>query len=274
VLDLACRPERFPKDVRQSQLLKVRDALVAKSIEGFFSMTMLTIEGIMRRERADVFGSTRISGLPETCSVTKNEDLTEVIQAKVGGADIEMIKKEFVVEQTNRRLLHPEVVARVKAARSLGVRALKDVPRIGAFMITDPVGEIYLSNGNGDDLCAWQEKVRDVAQAIEARGLGIAQVKALGGTMAAGDPEKAWFAALSSAKDIHEQRAVERAFCEWADGDAIASHVAYGIDFFCSNDVGKSNGRNSVLDPGNRAWLTESYGVRFMTLEDLFAYLS
>ncbi|MEA5391184.1 hypothetical protein VB738_07905 [Cyanobium gracile UHCC 0139] len=260
-------------DVRQPYLPKVRDALAAKKIEGFFSMTMLTIEGIMRTDRADVFASTRVSSPPETYSVTKNEDLPEVIRASIGDADIETIKQRFVAEQPSRRQLHPEVVARVDAARALGVRALKDVPRVGAFTMTDPAGEIYLSNGEGDDLLTWQQRAHDVARTIEARGLGIAQVIALGTAMTAADPDKAWFSALADAKDIHEQRAVERAFGEWADGDAIASHVAYGIDVFCSADVGNSNAANSVLDPGNRAWLTATCGVRFMTFEDLLAYL-
>jgi len=36
VLDLACRPERFPKDVRQPELVKVREALAERMIEGVF----------------------------------------------------------------------------------------------------------------------------------------------------------------------------------------------------------------------------------------------
>jgi hypothetical protein len=66
---------------------------------------------------------------------------------------------------------------------------------------------------------------------------------------------------------------MERAFNEWADSDSVAVHVAYVLDIFCSDDVGKSNVTNSVLDPTNRAWLTATYGVRFMTFDDLAASL-
>ena len=273
VLDLACRPERFPKDARQPYLRKVHDALRAREIEGYYSITMLTIEGIIRKDRADVMASTLVSSPPETCSTTKNDELPEAIRAKIGDADIEKIQKKFVVEQPNRRSLHPEVVARVNAAHKLGVRALKDIPRIGAFNITDSAGENYLSNGEGDGLHAWQQKAHEVARTIEDRGLGRAQVKALGTAMNAASTEDLWFSSLANAKDIHEQRAVERAFAEWADGDAIASHVAYGIDVFCSADVGNSNATSSVLDPDNRDWLTESCGVKFMTFDDLLACL-
>ena len=101
----------------------------------------------------------------------------------------------------------------------------------------------------------------------------MAQVKALGKNLSFNDPQQTWFKALDKASDVHQQRAIERAFAEWADGDAIAAHIAYGIDIFCSADVGNSNVTNSVLDPTNRAWLTSTYEVQFMTFEDLAASL-
>jgi hypothetical protein len=174
------------------------------------------------------------------------------------------------VEQPGRKPLHPEVVARMKAAKALGIRILQDVPRTGAFRFTDPTGEYYLSRGTGND---WIAKAHEVSQAIEARGLGYAQVKALGEKIVASDPATAWFRALQKAADIHEKRAVERAFGEWADGDAVAAHIAYGLDVFYSADVGNSNATNSVLDPVNRAWLTATYDMRFMTFEELAASL-
>lgn len=272
VLDLACRPERFPKDVRQPGLQKVRDALVSGAIEGFYSVTMVTIEGIMRRDRAKVFASTRTK-ISESISVTKNTDLPEEIRAIVNGADVETVEMTMAVEQPARMPLHSEVVARMRAAQALGVRVLKAVPRTGAYLVTDPDGKFYLDNGEGEALKVWIDRVQDVAGAIENRGLGFAQVKALGHAIAAQDPEKAWYKALDGAKDIHQERAVERAFSEWADGDAIAAHVAYNLDVFCSADVGNSNATNSVLDPASRVWLTSTYGVKFMTFDDLLAQL-
>ncbi len=269
VLDLACRPERFPKDPRQPQMKKVHSALANGKLKGFYSETMLTIEGIMRRDRADVFAATQTVMHPETSQITDYADLPNVIQEKVGSGDLETIAMEFRVEQPRRKPLHPEVLERVKAAKTLGVKVLKGVPRIGAYHLTDHAGEYYLGRGEGDDLKAWIDKAHEVARAIEARGIGFAQVKALGRNMSASDPASAWFQSLDQATDVHQERSVERAFSEWADGDSVAVHVAYGIDVFCSADVGNSNATNSVLDPIHRSWLTETYGVRFMTFEDL-----
>jgi hypothetical protein len=273
VLDLACRPERFPKDPRQLLMKKVHDALASGQVKGFYSVTMLTIEGIMRQDRADVFAGTQTVMQPETTRIIKNSDLPEEIRQKVGSEDIETIGVELRVEQPDRKRLHPEIVARMQAAKALGVKVLKDVPRIGAFGITDPNSDYYLSRGEGAELKKWIDKAHEVARAIEARGVGFAQVKALGQKIGVSDPTSIWFRSLDKAGDIHEKRAVERAFGEWADGDSVASHVAYGLDAFCSADVGNSNATNSVLDPVNRAWLTATYGVRFMTFEDLAASL-
>ena len=273
VLDLACRPERFPKDPRQPLMQKVHDALANGQIDGFYSVTMLTIEGIMRRDRAEVFTGTRMVMQTETSQITRNADLPDRIQEKVGNEDLETITWKFQVEQPGRKLLQPEVINRMKAAKDLGLKVLEEVPRIGAFHITDQTGEYYLKRGEGAEIKAWIDKAHEVAQAIEARGIGIAQVNALGENMSASDPASTWFRCLDQATDIHQERAVERAFSEWADGDSLAAHVAYGLDVFCSDDVGKSNATNSVLGPTHRAWLTATYGVQFMTFEDLAANL-
>jgi hypothetical protein len=147
------------------------------------------------------------------------------------------------------------------------------VPRTGAFGISDPNKEYYLDIGDDEDaLRAWIDKAHEVSRAIEARGLGFAQVTGVGKRLS-NDPARAWFSALDSARDIHEERAIERALAEWADGDAIAAHIAYGLDVFCSADVGNSNAANSILDPTNRKWLTDTFGVKFMTFDELLSSL-
>ena len=273
VLDKACRPERHRKDPQQFLMQRTHDALANGKIEGFYSVTMLTIEGIMKKDRAKVFSGTRIVAQPERTKITKNADLPDSIQQSVGSADVETISREYRVEQPDRGPLQRETIARIRAAQALGLKALKAVPRIGAFHITDQSGNFYLDPGEGAALGTWIEKAHEVAEAIESRGVGVAQVKRLGEDMSSSDPECVWFRALDRATDCHEKRAVEKAFAEWADGDSLAVHVAYGLDIFCTHDKGKSAGPNSVLDPQHRAWLTGTYGVCFSTLDELVARL-
>ncbi len=273
VLDLACRPERFPKDPRQPGLSRVHDALAAGEIEGFYSVTMLTIEGIQNADRAEVFSTTKTVSRESPPFFTPNAELSAEVRQKVGDADLETIGVTYEVVQPARKPLHPEVIKRVQAAKALGVRVLKDPPRIGGFNITDPTGEFYLETGDGAALSAWIDTAQSVGREIDSRGVGFAQVKALGEKFGLREPGQTWFRALDQANDVHEQNAVKRAFGEWADGDSIASHVAYGLDVFCSADVGNSNATNSILDATNRAWLTSTYGTRFMSFEDLLASL-
>lgn len=269
VLDYACRPERYPKDPRD--IGKIKRALENGDIEGFYSVTMLTIEGVMNRDRAKLFGDTRIDVAEESVAPTDPMKIPQDVRERFGDGEWEEVRVEMRASQPGRQPLHHEVRRRVQAAKALGIKVLKDPPRIGAYELIDPDGDWYLDNGAGPERSAWTTRIHEVVRAIEARGVGMAQVKELG--LRNADTQKAWFEGLQKAKDIHEERAVERAFGEWADGDAVASHIAYGLDVFCSSDVGNSNATNSVLDAENRGWLELTYGVKFMKLDELLAHL-
>lgn len=272
VLDKVCRPTRHPKDPKQPLMQEIHNALVNRKILGFFSVTMLTIEGIKKEDRAKVFAGTQFVTKYSRTNTAKKIDLPDSIRQRGGSANATIISNEYQVTQPDRGPLHAETIARTHAAMALGLKALKAVPRIGAFRITDKSGQFYLDTGKDAALSAWIDKAYEVAEAIESRGVGIALVEQLGKAMGTSDSE-VWYRALVQARDVHERRAVERAFSEWADGDSVASHVAYGLDVFCTNDVGKSGSASSILDAEHRAWLTKTYRVRFMTLDELAARL-
>jgi hypothetical protein len=121
-------------------------------------------------------------------------------------------------------------------------------------------------------LAARLDKASGVADAIQARGLGYATAVQLGLKFSERDGKVGewWLQALRRAQDETERRKVQRAIREWADADSIAAHVGHGIDLFCSEDKGKSTGDEpSVLDGANRAWLTTTFGVKFVTLTEL-----
>jgi hypothetical protein len=227
-LELACRPERFPKDPRQPALAKVHDALLAGEIDGYYSVTMLTIEGIKKSDRAEVYAGTQVTPQPQTTEVVKNADLLPAVRDCVGTADIERITMAYKVEQPARKPLPPVFADLVIRARSMGLRALKAQPRLGAFTLNDPEGTFYAQVGDDAALTKWLERASEVSYAIEDKGVGIAQLKALGTKLADGDVSKNWFSALEDAKDVYERSAVSRAFAEWADADTLASHIAYG----------------------------------------------
>ncbi len=219
-----------------------------------------------------MMASSRLEQQPEKITTTKAADVPEAIRALMGNGDFDTVQVEMRAKQ-DRPPIHPEFGRRALAAKECGVRALKDVPRTGAFRITDPTGELYIDDSTRGELSAWISTIQGVAEAIEARGVGIAPLKAVGKDLQAANPQAIWYRGLDQATSPAEKTRVEKAFAEWADGDSIASHVAYGIEVFCTGDAGKSSGGPSVMDPSNRAWLTATYGIKFMTMRELADHL-
>lgn len=249
-LDKAARPERSPKDPDQSVYVRVHDGLSAGRLKGYFSETLVTLEGIQKKDRVAVLGSTRLER--QMSSTGKNT-----------------ITLSLTVQQ-DRKPLHPEFPRRIQAAQKIGMRALRGPARIGWIRIKDDDGTFFEPESSVLELSGRLDKVNEMATAIAARGVGYAIPQALGLQLSARDgASELWFQGLRRARDIHECRQVERAVKEWADGDSVATHYGYGIDLFCSEDFGKSASSASVLDDANRAWLTSAFGIKFVTLGQL-----
>ena len=260
-IDRAVRPERFPKDLRRAEYLTVNNALKDKRIHGFISDTLFSIEGMQKLERAGVFGGTYLK-------VTEQIHVEEADNGLVTKIDI-----QYHVNQPGRKPLHPEMARRISAAVGIGMRFLS-APRIGAIKIIDSENKLYVSETEqelGDRINLYHEALR----AIQARGVGIELCKQLGESFSKRDGKvEPWFKGLDRAQDVHEENAVARAFAEWADADAIAAHIGYGIDYFCTEDAGKSAGAASILDATNSSWLRQVYRVQFITLAELSKMVS
>jgi hypothetical protein len=210
----------------------------------------VTLEGIENKDRVDVLGSTRL-------------------ERKMSSAGGNTITLTLTVQQ-DRKPLHPEFPKRIEAAQKIGMRALRGPARIGWVRADDPDGTFFEPDASEIELSNRLNKVNDMATAIAARGVGDAIAKELAQKFSArDDASELWFQALRRAKDVHERRQVERAVGEWADGDSVAAHYGYGIDLFCSQDLGKSASSASVLDANHRQWLTDDFGIRFATLAEL-----
>ena len=71
-------------------------------------------------------------------------------------------------------------------------------------------------------------------------------------------------AGAGSGAQQDEKRKAREAINEWADGEAIAAHVAYGNDLFCTQDEAKGAGSQSVFSSVHRKWLENEYGIVFV----------
>jgi len=256
-LDKAARPERHPKDPARASFSKVHEALKTGRLRGYFSDTLVTLEGIENEDRVDVFGSTRLES--SSSSASKNA-----------------INMTIAVKQ-DRRPRHPELSKRIQAAQKIGMRALRGPARmVDGFSVKDDDGSFYERVDSVQELIARREIANEVDAAISNRGVGrrIAQSLGLEFSRRDGASGELWLQGLRRAT-VDERKKVQRAVAEWADADSISAHIGYKIDFFCTGDYGKGNaGTASIFDPTNRAWLMATYGVRFLTISDLAAMLA
>jgi hypothetical protein len=250
-------PDRFRRDVAHDQLRKINAALKDGRLVGYLSETLATLEGVQRAQRGAYFASVQ----PKIRRARKNLP---------GGGS----KLGFLVDANDSLHpgLHPVVARWIAASTSLGLLFLR-ASRIGAPR--PPVLHAnFVAEPTNKEQRERLERFAEVGRAIEARGAGIAGIRAIGERIKARTGSTgAWYMALSDAQDDQGRREIENAVAEWADGDSIAAHVAYGIDVFCSEDRGQSAGTPSIFDEENRAWLQETYGVRILSVQELAAEL-
>lgn len=248
-------PETSQRGARRTDSgTKVRAAIEAGRVQGFFCETLVTLEGIENKDRSDVLGSTRLQS--QTTSTAPN-----TFTLNIG-----------VLQ--DRKPLHPEFTDMVQAAKKLGLRALRAPARMGWIRIKDEDGTFFVPDGSTAELMDRMDKVNEMATTIAVRGVGQASAVALGLRFLARDgiPQPTlWFQGLRRTKSNGEREKVAKAVAEWADGDSVAAHYGYGIELFCSEDFGKGAQRPSILDHDNRAWLTGTFRIQFVTMAELAA---
>ena len=245
-LEAVARPKSRAKDPAHASYVAIHQAIKNGRIKGYFSQTYCTLEGIQSEDRPDVLGRTRV----ETSSTSPDRNTVNI--------RIEI--------RHHRKPLHRAHDAALQAVLQLGMRALRGPARmVDGLVIKDPDNAIYV-NEPIEQVIEHRSIANEVAAAIESRGVGRAVALELGLKFSerAGATGELWLQGLARAKP-DEYRLVRKAIGEWSDGDAIASHVGYGIGFFCTNDLGRSAGGPSILDAVNRAWLEETYDVVFVT---------
>jgi hypothetical protein len=127
--------------------------------------------------------------------------------------------------------------------------------------------DLYEPPGGILELTRCMDKVNDLTTKINARGVGEARAIKLGlqglPNQSAAN-QKIWLEGLKNAKP-NEVRSVT---AEWADADSVAAHYGFGIQLFCTEDMGRGSGP-SVLNADNRRWLKEAFGIEFVTVDQL-----
>lgn len=76
------------------------------------------------------------------------------------------------------------------------------------------------------------------------------------------------------AKDYKgSEKKFNEAVAEWSDGDSVASHIASGIDYFCTYDEAKGAGSNSVFSSRVKNALKAEFGQIVLNPSELIAIM-
>ena len=243
-------PNVFPKPPsKHAQLLAVHNALKIGQFTGFICESVVTLEGLKKSDRP-TFMTTQTMR-PRTIETGDPESKITV----------------FAPDQSARPNLMPVLTDRLKDAVALGIRVI-ELPYYKELSL--PPGFLMEMSD------AFVDRFGPIAHAIEQRGVGRAVLMKLGRELAQrdGGSHTYFVGALPQVKNLTNQdgNRIKLAVAEAADGDAVAAHIAVGNDYFVSHDRGKG-AKISILDEGNRAWLTSAFGVKFLTLSELSALI-
>jgi len=258
-------PERYSDRPNYAALVKIHNAIRSGQVRGFLSESFGTIESIKREDRARF----HLQDVPKV-----------EVTHKSHGPGLHCL----TIDIQARHSLHPglsqEFEEELNEALAMGMKLLS-APYIG-MAIPDRLRnnpQIYAEEvfATAD----YNERFGSVATAIAARGVGGGALAALAKELTAkldgprppGWPEREFLyrvyevARTSNLKREKEQ--IEKVFAESADGDLVAAHVAFGNDYLCSDDRGRSALGRSIFDEDNRAWLRTAYGVDILSAQQL-----
>ena len=239
-------PARFGKDPATAQITQARDRIDRGELIPCMAETVFTLEPIERKLRAEFFGSYRPS-----------------FRMTVRDAQGNVLADEVTIGGPNHPGVHPVVEPLLESAVRAGFKLLR-CPRPG--LARPKLRDEWFWAESDDERAERQRVYFACVRAIEKRGAGIAHVKRIASPFM--QPGDAWYEALVSVpQDQH--KAVAEAIAEWADADALAAHIAYRNDYFCTRDVASKAGVGSILDADNRTWLASAYGVKIIAPEEL-----
>ncbi len=219
----------------------VRVALMDRILFGFICDASLGIEAVTKKTRSRYFARP----LMDVQFKPVIRDEKPYWQFSIGPED----SVHPGLPKTQATKLHAALAAGIKLMRGqnwLGLPRAREVSSPDNYVFEDAA------------VAAKREQTQlDVAEKINARGVGRRAFEMAGG----------WKEATV------DEKALIKACAEWADGELVAAHIAYGNDILCTNDRARGAG-SSIFDAANRSWLASDFGVNFMTVDALLSAVS
>jgi hypothetical protein len=253
VWQIVVSPDRYPEDQAISSFKEINSHIRSGHLLGFLAEPIFTLEAIKKVDRRDFFQK---FSPPFT--------FQENIQANIVNLSMS-IESDQSSHPGNNTYLTTYLIE----ALQLGFKVLR-CPRNSWIKNPDLKDEWFIALAELDK-SPYLEDFAHLVSKIKERGCGSYDLEEIGKRYASDNEH--WTEGMKKAP-VLEDRAIVKAFAEWADGDAIAAHIANKNQYFCTRDVARGAGQVSVLSMQNRNWLEAEYGATFVTPEQLAKLLS
>lgn len=254
VWQIVVSPNQYPDDQAISSFQEINAQIRSGYLLGFLAEPVFTLEAIKKVDRREFF-------LKYSPPIKFQENIQEG-----GVANLSIsIESDKASHPGNNTYL----TTYLSDALQLGFKVLVS-PRTAWIKNPDLQAEWFIKLAEAE-VSLYREKFGLLVGEMKKRSCGSHDLEEIGKRYA-GDNEH-WTEGMKKAPAL-EDKAIVKAFAEWADGDAIAAHIAYKNQYFCTRDTARGAGNKSVLSAGNRHWLETDYDVEFVTPEQLAQILS
>ncbi len=258
-------PERWLDSPNYDSLVRIKNAIRNRQLLGFISEGFATVEAISKRNRAK-FHAQNIPKVEVTPTVHAGGSISMSIQINANHSQHPGIGEEFEEE--------------LNEALAIGIKLLT-TPYIG-LAVPDRLRnhpQIYAEEVFAT--AEYNERFGNVIRTIVDRGVGEGALPALAKEFSEqlDSPRPAGLSDRALIYGVYEysrtsgiskyKRQIEKAFAESADGDLVAAHIAFGNDYLCTEDRGRSAGSSSIFNGENRKWLKTEYGVEILNAQQL-----
>jgi hypothetical protein len=258
-------PERWRDSPNYDSLVKIKAAIRSGQVRGFISEGFATVEAISKRNRAKFYAQ-NVPTVEVTPEVHGGGSISTSIEIKANHSQHPGIGEEFEEE--------------LNEALAIGIKLLT-TPYIG-LAVPDRLRnnpQIYAEEVFAT--AEYNERFGNVVRTIVNRGVGEGALPVLAKelTEQLDGPRPAGLSDRALIYGVYEyactsglskyKRQIEKAFAESADGDLVAAHIAFGSDYLCTEDQGRSAVSPTVFDANNRAWLKIEHGVEILNAQQL-----
>ncbi len=245
-------------DPKYAVATKIHQLIVDKKIQGFLSETIFTLEAVPSGYARVAFFANYDPLIKTTISrIEQDGSQTELLSGSSGGTT-----------QMPQHGNNPYLSKYWNIAKSLGFKLIT-CPRIASVKDPTFTKADYASHSSD-----WNEVFGACSREIENHGCGKRCIESIGDQYK--QAGETWFEGLrhilannSLTKEINK---ASEAIAEWADADSIAACVGYGIQYFCTEDQGRTAGSTSILHSSNRQWFnSQNYPLKIVTMDELIA---